>query len=217
MVVNQNIVCIDCETGGFSPQKNPLTQISFIAIDSVNLQELVRFDTLIKPYDESLYITKEASELTGITLDMCKSKGRDLKEVLEEMNGIFKSLKVSYYIPHLLGHNLNFDLMYLTNGYDRVYGPNSGKCGVNKLFDFVLSAVEDTMLLARKKFVNNEVADFKLNTLAAYIGYENTHAHNALADVETTIEVYKYLIGSLRSDGKNNYQAAQKKDFKFQF
>lgn len=217
MVVNQNLIVLDVETGGFLPNQNPLTQIGFIAVDSFNFEVKYKFNSYIKPYDDALFMTKQASELTGITKEKCIQEGRELKEVLDEICQIFKALKVSYYLPILLGHNLSFDTMYLCDVFNRVYGMNSGKGGVNKLYDYVLQTCMDTMIFARHKFINNEVPDFKLNTLASYIGYENTHAHDAFADVETTLELYKYFIGALRSDGKNSYQAAQKKDFKFQF
>lgn len=217
MVVNQNLIVLDVETGGFLPNQNPLTQIGFIAVDSFNFEVKYKFNSYIKPYDDSLYINDKAAQLTGITKEKCIKEGRDLKEVLKEICQIFESLKVSYYLPVMLGHNLTFDLMYLCDVFNRVFGVNSGKGGVNKLFDYVLQTCMDTMILARHKFTNNEVADFKLNTLAAYIGYENTHAHDAFADVETTLEIYKYFIGALRSEGNNNYQQSQSKEFKFQF
>ena len=216
MIVNQNIICIDCETGGFSPEQNPLTQVAFVAFDSFTFKEKARYMSYIKPYDDSLYMSEQAIQITGITLDKCKQEGKELSVVLKEMDEIFKSLKVSYYKPYLLGHNLDFDLTFLTNAYDRVYGPNSGPKGVNALFKYVLSTPEDTMLLARKRFQNHEVADFKLGTLCKHIGYINKNAHDALADVLATKELYRYFVTHLAGSG-GDFQVEKQEEFKYQF
>lgn len=215
MKVNQKAIILDVETGGFSPLKNPITQISLIVIDTFELKELERFDCYIQPYDDSLYMTKDAIKLTRITKEKCIAEGISLEDAVNKLVEIFKRHKVSYYVPQLIGHNLvGFDIYYLMDIFDRVFGEGTGKDGRNKLFDFIQIGA-DTMLLARQKFINNEVSDFKLNTLAAYTGFVNRHAHDSMADVETTLELYKYFISCLRGDG--NYQSSNQESFNYQF
>ena len=108
MIVNAKLIVLDVETGGFSPSQNLLTQIGGIIVDSFNFEEISRFNYYIKPYDDNLYISKSASELTGITLEQCEKEGKTLKEVLDELCSLFKQAKVSYYLPIILGHNISF-------------------------------------------------------------------------------------------------------------
>lgn len=217
MIVNQNYIVLDTETGGFVPSKNPLTQIAFIAVDSITFEEKFRFNKYIKPYDDNLYISQSASDLTGITQEKCEKEGSPLEEVLEEMNTLFKNLKVSYYLPILAGHNLSFDLMFLEDVYNRVYGVNSGKNSMNKLYDYCMHTCMDTMFLSRQKFCNNEVANFKLETIGEYIGVMNTSAHNAFSDVEQTLGLLKYFILSMRNGKDFNNKIDDKPKFNFQF
>ena len=149
MKVNQNFVVLDIESGGYNPNENLLTQIGFIVVDGFTMQEKYRFNSYIYPYDDKLYISKQASELTGITKEKLLKEGRPLKDVLNEICNILKGFKVSYYLPVLVGHNISFDQMFLENVFNRVYGPNSGKNGVCKLYDYILKSSVDTMVLAR--------------------------------------------------------------------
>lgn len=217
MIVNQNICIIDVETGGFTPKEVLLTQVAFIIVDSINFEEKERFNSYIKPYDENLYITKQASELTGITKEMLIEQGRPLEEVILEISNVLKKHKMSYYLPILCGHNISFDKMFLEDAFNRVFGVNSGKGGVNKLYDFALGSSIDTMFLARQTFCKNELPNFKLETIGDYLGKQNRSAHDAFADVEQTLELYKYFTLKMRNGGDIKVENKENKDFPFQF
>lgn len=217
MKVNKNLIVLDTETSGFTPDKNSLTQIAFIAVDSFTFEEKARYNTYIKPYDNSLIWNQQASELTGITKEKCEMEGKDLRIVLDEICQIFKSLKVSYYIPSFVGANFQFDSMFLENVFDRIYGENSGKGKRNKLYDYVNSSALDIQDLARQTFINDELANFKLETIGDFIGVENRSAHDGLADVEQTLEIYKYFILRMRNGNNSNNIDLNKVKFNFQF
>lgn len=209
MKVNQNFIILDTETGGFSPSTNPLTQLSFIVVDGFNFEEKLRFDSYIKPYDDSLYINSQAAQITGVTKEKCIEEGRDLGEVLDEFCSILKSCKVSYYLPVLVGHNLSFDLMYLEDVFNREYGKNSGKNGTNKLYDYVLHTTLDTMTLSRLFFINDEVPNFKQESIGEKLNVINSSAHNSLADVEQCLGIFKHFMlkmrnGSIESSNMNS-------------
>lgn len=215
MIVNQNCIIADLETSGFNPKQNAVTQIAFVVVDSFNFEEKCKFNTYVKPYDNKHIYVKQAADLTGITQEKCIEEGRPLNQVVEEMSEIFKKFKVSYYLPYFVGHNFNaFDIRFLEDIYDRIYGPNSGKNGTNKLYDFATLGY-DTMFLARQKFTNNEVPNFKLNTVGEYLGLYNKGAHLADNDVDLTLEVFKYFIQSLRQSEASIQ--AKKREFTFQF
>lgn len=217
MKVNQNFIVLDTETGGFNPDQNLLTQIGFIVIDGFTMQEKYRYNSYIYPYDEKHYITKDAANLTGITIDKLKKEGKPLKVVLEEICNIWKGFKVSYYLPVIVGHNISFDMMYLEYVFDYIYGKNAGKNGVCKMYDFVLKATIDTMVLARQKFINDEVANFKLETIGEKLGIQNTSAHDAFADVEETAELFRYFMTCMRNKGVGGIISIQRKEMAFQF
>lgn len=217
MKVNQNFIILDTETGHFDPRTALLTQIAFIVIDGFTLQEKYRYNTYIYPYDEQHYISKQASDLTGITVDKLKREGKPLKVVLDELCNLWKGFKVSYYLPVIVGHNISFDMMFLEYVFDYIYGSNSGKNGVCKMYDFVLKSTIDTMVLAREKFINDEVVNFKLETIGEKLGIQNLSAHDAFADVEQTAEIFKYFIECMRNEGSGGIKVIQRKEMVFQF
>lgn len=217
MKVNQAYIVIDVETGGFSPQQNLLTQIAFIIIDGFTLEELYSYNTYIYPYDDNLYISKEASKLTGITKEKLLVEGKPLKNVLDEICNIWKGFKRSYFLPALVSHNGTFDTMYLEDVFNRVYGINSGKNGVNKMYDFVLKTGFDTMLLARQKYIDNELPNFKLETIGDYIGSSNYSAHDALADIRQTADLFRHFIKCLRNESQSEKIEVEAPKMNFQF
>lgn len=217
MKVNQNFCILDTETGGFSPLQNLLTQIGFIIVDGFTMEEKCRFNSYIYPYDDQHYISKEASALTGITLEKLKLEGRPLKDVLDEICSIWKQYKVSYYMPVLVGHNFSFDQMFLEYAFDYVYGPNTGKNGVCKMYDYVMHTAIDTMVLARQKFINDELANFKLETIGDHIGISNQSAHDAFADVQQTLGLFKYFMGCMRNEVNTGVVEIKEKEMIYQF
>lgn len=216
MKVNQNFIILDVETGGFNPEQNLLTQIGFIVVDGFTMQEKFKYNSYIYPYDEQHYLSSQASQLTGITKEKLIAEGKPLKIVLDEVSGIFKQFKTSYYLPVLVGHNVSFDQMFLEYVFDYVYGSKTGKNGVCKLYDFILKSSIDTMVLARQKFVNDELPNFKLETIGDYLGFTNSNAHDAFADVEQTLQLFIYFMNCFRNQ-TTEVQTVAKKEFKFQF
>ena len=98
-----------------------------------------------------------------------------------------------------------------------VYGKGTGKNGVCKMYDFVLKSAIDTMVLARQKFINDEVANFKLETIGEKLGVQNTSAHDAFADVEETAELFRYFMTCMRNEGVGGITSIQRKEMAFQF
>ena len=218
MKVNQNYIIYDLETGGFNPQENLLTEIAFIVIDGFSLQEKYRYSSYIYPYDDKHYLSKSAIQLTGITMDKLKQEGKPLKVVLDEISNIWKGFKVSYYLPVLVGHNIGgFDNFWLEYIFDYIYGANSGKNGACKLYDYVAHSSMDTMFFARQKYMNDEVADFKLGTIGKHLGIDNSSAHEGMADVEQTVDVFRYFMECLRNEGNGGIKNIQRKEMAFQF
>lgn len=218
MKQKNNILITDLETGGFMPDKNPLTELGILVIDGETFEEKYRYNTYVKPYDDSLYMTKDAIKLTGITPELCEEKGKPLEEVVSDVTEIFKKEKNSYFLPVLAGHNLAFDMGYYEDIFNRIYGPNTGKMGKCKIFDFVSDVVLDTMILARINYIENEVENFQLGTIGKYLGFENTKAHDSMGDIEQTTNVLRAFLLRMRNGGSvdmSKFSAG--KNFNFQF
>lgn len=218
MKVAQKFIVIDCETSGFFVDKNVLTEVAFVVLDGITLEEVDSYTSYVKPYKDNAYYSPDAVKLTGITRELCEEKGQPLEVVIDDMNEKFKKHKVSYYFPVLVMHNGDFDRGFLSYIYDFNYGPNQGKYGKSKLYDFVQDCCYDTMIMSRQVFVEDEVKDFKLNTIGEHLGFLNQNAHEALADVRVTADIFRYFILRMRNGGSvdmSKFSAG--KNFNFQF
>lgn len=159
-------VLVDIETTGLSPINDDIIEIG--AIKVIN-------NKIVDKYSQLIQINKSLSpfitNLTGITNNMLKS-GKEPNIVFNEfVNFVGEEV--------IIGHNVNFDLGFLTN-----------KC--KKYIDYNLTNdYIDTMYLARKLVPDS--TNYKLGTLAKYFNISYEGAHRGLKDVEITYEVYNCL------------------------
>jgi DNA polymerase III epsilon subunit-like protein len=215
MVYPGHIVVFDLESGGFFPNQHLLCQIGIIVLDP-NLDEVERYASYVNPsYNSKLIITPEAQKVHGLTIDFLKKNGKDLREVMDDVSTLFKKYKRSYYMPTACGHNVGFDLYFLEAIFNLFLSPHKGTLQ-SALYQFINKVPIDTMELARRKWTNNEVADFKLGTCAAHIGVENTKAHDAMGDIEVTAELLRYFLGCMKSEG-GNFEQRKRSALTFQF
>lgn len=192
MLYNNYWIVCDLESGGFSCEKNPVTEIACVILD-YQLNVVKEYETLVKPYGD-LVIERQALEVTGLSLDEI-NKGKESKQVVLELIDLFKPLKVGKYTkPILVGHNFEkFDLGFLVKLF-QFYNKN--------LFDVVDSHVEDTLWDSRKKWGHVDSGpDFKLGTCCSRAGIELVQAHRALADTQATAKLFISLMKSLRGEG----------------
>ena len=161
-----NYVLVDIETTGLSPVKDDIIEIGAIKVENNKMVDT--FNQLIK-LDRSLppFITN----LTGITDEMLKT-GRMPNEVFKDfVNFIGESV--------IIGHNVNFDLGFLSNKCKKYLNYNLNN-------DYI-----DTLYLARRLVPNS--VNYKLGTLANLFNISYRGAHRGLKDVEITYEVYNRL------------------------
>ncbi|GAB1595459.1 DNA polymerase III subunit epsilon [Lysobacter sp. PAGU 2638] len=114
-----------------------------------------------------------ASEVTGLTLEFLADKPRFadvIEEFLEFIDG-----------AELVIHNATFDVGFLDNELRRC-GAHHGSIGAR-------CRVEDTLLLARKRFPGQRNS---LDALCRRLGVDNAHRqlHGALLDAQLLAEVY---------------------------
>lgn len=158
-----SFVCLDIETTGLSPVYDDIIEISAIRIRSGSnagtFSEIINIGRPLPPF---------ISSLTGITDPMIR-KGKDCKTVLADFYDFVGD-------EILLGHNVNFDINFLYDNYQRKLGLVFGN-------DFV-----DTLRLSKRLIP--ELKHHKLDDLSAYFGIAPREEHRALHDCEMTVECY---------------------------
>lgn len=100
-----NMLALDVETQGFDPVKHPITEVGAIIFDSVTLEELGRFSTLV--WDESYAPQpEEIVEVTGITDEMLEAEGVSFEEALRAIDNLIGEHGG---IGAIVAHNAPFD------------------------------------------------------------------------------------------------------------
>lgn len=222
------IICIDFETGGFDAAKNPATEVGLISFRNDTFDEISRYESYIKPYDKEsgLTYTQKALDFTGLSLDKLEKEGQKYTKVVNDLIKEFKKANTSSQKskkPILLGHNVAFDIPFLMQIFDLAGKDLSeyldGKVDNKGRF---IPGYFDTMWDARRRWpeLKKEIKNHKLETVTEKLGIQLENAHEALADVEATMEIYKYFTKSLRnSQGFSNFASEDKEKTreKYQF
>lgn len=168
-----HFVVLDLETTGASPQDgNGITEIGAIRISGGN--HLDRFNELVNP---GISLPPYITEMTGITDSMLFDKP-NIKDVLPRfLNFLGNPMETV-----LVAHNSPFDISFLKSA-----------ASVTKL-PWPKFPVIDTVKFARNVIERFEVTNYKLSTLAQFVGSEVTPSHRAMRDVESTVDVFHHLI-----------------------
>ena len=163
--LNKTIVVLDVETTGFHRQRDRIIEFGAIKLSGGNIVD--KMSILINP---GFPIPYTASRVNNIFDDMVA----DREQESFYLSDIYNFLKDALII---VGHNISFDLdfieeMFRRNGYEF-------KCSCLDTLDFA------------RVLYNSP--NYKLGTLAEYLGIEVTDAHRALADVETTVMLLRFI------------------------
>ena len=163
-----DFTAIDTETTGLSCAKCRIIEVG--AVKFRNWQPVAVFSKLIKPGGHiPYYIT----ELTGISDSMVEDSP-SFPEISDELAAFFDS-------DDIVGHNLTFDLNFLSSEGFPVY--TSG-------YEFV-----DTLKIARRKLKKGtDIENHSLSTLCEYYGIDQKVHHRALGDAEAAGILLKKLM-----------------------
>ena len=206
MAHKNNYIVLDCETGGLSADKNPITQFACIVLDPKTLKELHRFETFVQGYAD-LKHEAEALRFTGIKMQDIESgiTVNELVTKLREISDEFKVGRMPHTRPLIVGHNVPFDITFIKKAFEIVSKHKYRKTYPEDVFF-------DTMQLSRLRWVDEFTPSdnlLNLKTCCDRADIELVNAHSAMGDVEATVQLFKYFIQSMKS-GPNNQQGPTK-------
>ncbi len=169
-------VVFDIETTGLSVRNCMITEIGAVKI--ANGQVLERFNTFVNP---ECPIPDDIVKLTGITDEMVA----DAPKYPEALRAFFAfigneaSEKEGRPYPLLIAHNAKFDI-----GFIRHFANLAGLSFQNPYLDTV----------ALSKYINPELKNHKLDTIAAAYELGDFNHHRACDDAEMLAMIYFHMI-----------------------
>lgn len=175
-------IVMDFETGGFSAEKNPITEVGLVALNH-KFEKVQEWGSFVRPYN-NLAVEKGALQATNLTLEEIMT-GIDQKEAYQKISSIFKELKCSKFNkPHLAGHNFyRFDMPFLR------YLFKLNNDDVDKYIDYVW----DTMRMAQYMWSTDSIPNYQLGTCCKRAGIELVEAHRALPDTVATSQLFSFF------------------------
>lgn len=212
-------VIFDTETGGLDKKNNQhsqvvaVTEIACIAIDGTTLQDIVRYDNLIKPYDPKLEYQAEAARITGITKELCEKEGVGLRQVVEDLCQVFEEANIyksKISKPILIAQNSGYDFPFLQDMFKRANVDLSKYVeGVKDNNGNFVPKTLDTIDFA--KMIEGDKIDtttkFNQAAICQRAGIDLVMGHRAMADVIPLTDFVRYMITRIRS-GSNDITVA---------
>lgn len=160
--VYNNLVVLDIETSGVDVSSCEILEISLLKVSGGKIID--RFSSLIKP---SSPVPSEVTEITHITNKMLEEAPK-----FDEISNSIKSFIGQNY---LLGHNISFDLSFLSLAFNEV----------------IENRYIDTLKLSRTLLP--ELEHHRLQDLAEYFNIDYSGAHRSERDCEITLECFEML------------------------
>ena len=177
-LTNTMFAAVDLETTGLDPLQD---QIIEVAVQRFTLNgEAGHFSTLV---NSDIPIPPEVSRLTGIT-------SKDLVNA-PNFNEIKNQVSAALQGAVLVGHNINFDLKFLS------------KHGISPNGDIV-----DTLDLAY--IIDRDSPDYRLQTLTERYKIDPGTEHRALSDCISTMNLFLLLLGKLIETSELTLQRLQR-------
>lgn len=199
----KNYVVLDFETGGLDPRKNATTEFAGLILDGFSLESKETYTSLIKPYSNELTYDSAALNGTGITMEMLET-GDDIKNVVNEIKDLFlkaTTTKGEKYKPVIVGHNVQFDIGFLSQLFLFCKEDLSKYIGGRlDIYGTFYPSFIDTVEMTALGYGNDEdLKNWKLGNVCSHVGIELNDAHRAMNDVYATSELLKFYIKRLRN------------------
>jgi len=178
-------VLIDTETTGLDPRKAWIVEIAAVRLVGGRLQPNAVFRRLVRPGEP---IPELASGVHGID-DAAVADAPAFADIWPELSTFIGGAVV-------IGHALGFDLAVLKRECERA--------GI----DWTRPHTLDTRLLA--EVAEPDLADYSLDSLAAWLGVEITDRHSALGDALACARIFLALLPKLREGGIRTLAEAER-------
>lgn len=171
------IVVFDVETTGLNTGIDEIIELAAIkcGVDGV-VETYHQYTKNTVPVGESIYIH-------GYSDDFLKQKGIKISEALYKFQRFYRQTV-------LIGHNISFDLEMLQSN-----------CYRSNIKYLKPKSVYDTLSISRR--VIKDVENYKLITLYKHLGLDTIPNHQAKADVRSTFELLRFLIGKLEDTSES--------------
>lgn len=221
---------IDFETGGLDPQTCACTQIAVQAVRFDTWQVIDQYQAYIYPYNKQsaglptkkvvrtrseiarednkpMNYEDKALEYSAITMQMLLQQGVDINKVAADIIAFAKRNTIStgkQCKPILIGQNIPFDigfLQQLMNYAGLMEEFEKTFAGTKDYYGNFQPHYIDTIHIGRLAFAaDKEVTSYKLEIIASQLGVELDDAHDAAADVTTTLDVLGVYTSRLRNN-----------------
>lgn len=172
-------VVIDVETTGLKPSQQRIVEIGMIRVSPHGSP--LRWSSLVNPGRK---MPAYVATLTGID-DAMLAPAPDFRSIAPTI------IELADDLP-LVGHNIEFDLSFINAELVR--------CGLPKL----INTPVDTLALAHT--LVGEARRLNLGDIARVLGITGKQAHRALADADTTLEVFTLLLSRARERGMSTLE-----------
>ena len=213
-----NLVVWDLETGGLNKEKSAICEIAMIAFDSVTLEEIGRYETIVAPYKladgtDPEYNPK-ALEVNGLTMTRIINEGKPAKQVVQEVCQFLKThkkgIRGSAGKCIAVGHNIDeFDIPFFVN-FLKIFNID--------FWELFQKSTIDTMTWVRLKYpVDGDILNHKLGTACEKVGIDLFDAHRAMNDVEANFKLVVNYLLSLRGSGGATIEKTESVRKSFQF
>ena len=190
----------DTETTGIDPNNGHVVQLAFILHNTDNGVDELRGNFIRTPADWE--IPKEASDVHGISTAMAKQLGLPMDVILNTFTQAILACDI------VVGHNVKFDVDFITNEYREVLEQNNGWPvrfdTMQKNIEVCKVPLSDKQVAAQDRHKNADGTfdwsppdgwpKYRYPNLTAtykhYFGTEFDNAHDAMADVEATKAIF---------------------------
>jgi len=181
---------IDCETTGLDRKLNNIFQLSGIITDP-DLNILEKFDFRFQPFSLE-HIDPGSTEKTGMTLEKLEALEMTAPqayvgfiEVLSRHCNKFNKADKLHFVAYNAQFDADFIREFFSKNDDNYFGP--------WFWTPPICVMQATAYFAQR--VRGAFPNFKLGTICkcAGLGWDESAAHDALYDVEKTLELFKYL------------------------
>lgn len=179
-----NLFFFDIETTGLSAKRDRIIEVAITALHSK-----AKWSCLIDP---ECVISKQASEITGLTNEMLNEvNAPTFGSIVQELLSFVQEESLTSHAT-LIAHNVRFDSRFLQAEFDRV-----GMQFPDNWYFF------DSLHFARKILEkdSSKPTSFSLQNLNSHFNLPGPdQEHRALSDVNVLIQVFGSLIGKVTSD-----------------